>query len=73
MVHFKKDILKILVPLKYDVRTLIPHKKRGRLKTVLGILISIPIVSVGEINIYKISVNESEFSDSNIALDEFDV
>ena len=55
------------------MRTLIPHKKRGRLKTVLGSLISIPIVSVGEINIYKISVNESEFSDSNIALDEFDV
>ena len=71
MIHFKKGILKILIPSKYDARTFKLHKKRSRLKTILSRYISIPAAIISEINIGKISLDKSDFSDSNIIFDEF--
>ena len=73
MVRFKKGILKMLVPPKYDMRNLTPYKRRGRAKTVPDRYISIPAASMSEINTGEISADESEFSDSIIILNEFDV
>ena len=73
IVRFNKDILKIPVPSKYDIRILTPHKKRGRPKTILGRYISIPTMNISKINTGEISTDEADFSDRDIKLDEFDI
>ena len=70
---FKKDIFKISGPSKYNMRILTPHKKEGRPKPILGRYISIPTLSIGKINTDEICADESEFSNSNIILDEFHI
>ena len=50
------------------MRVLAPHKKWGRPKIIPGTYISIPNASIGKTNTDKISLDKSNFSNSDILL-----